>query len=696
MLDTKSHKFQINGQECEFTYGLLSPRSHVSILAAMGNTRVLVTVNITPASPDASYFPLSIEYLEKMSASGKISGSRFRKRDGFPSDDAVLRGRMIDRSLRPRFPSDYRDEVQIIIKVISYDELSDPMVLGANAASMALLISKAPYNDPTAILRVGLNENDQPVLLSTPVSKADMMDKLPMNLIIAGDENGICNLDASVWEKNEEIVFGAMEFAHAQFGSWLNAQRDFASQFEKEDYEYLSFSPSEEAYAKIKEAYFDEIKQALISEDRDELDKALISKIKEELAEEFESSDIEYGFTKVAKKEMQRMVREDKTRVDGRGLDEVRELDSRVGILPQTHGSGLFTRGMTQVMTVATLGTMRDAQTVDDMTGESEVGYMHYYDDGPWSYGSTGRVNFMPKRRAIGHGNLGEKALYPVLPSQDDFPYTILLVSDILSEKGSSSMASSCGSSLALMDAGVPIKAPVAGIAVGIVVNENDLNDFDLMVDMVDVEDFYGYMDFKVTGTAEGVTAIQMDTKTKGLPLEVFKQGFVKSKVARLHILENMKGAIDAPRKEISPNAPRVHTMMIPVDKIGELIGPGGKNIKAMIERTSADFNIEDDGSVQIYAADNVVLGNAIKEIELITKEPEIGEVFDVKVVKVVDFGAFVEFMGGKQGLIHVSEISDEFVKDVNAVVKVGDTFKAKMIKVTPEGKLNLSRKGIN
>lgn len=691
MFDEKRYEFTIGEAKGFFSSGLLARRSESAVLAGLGDTVVLATVNTRPAKSDQPFFPLMVDYMEKMYAGGKISGSRYVKRDRFPSDDAVLRSRMIDRSFRPVFPSDYRDEVQIIVKVLSFDPEFDPVILGINAVSAALQISSAPLETAVSGVRVGL-VGDQPFPFYKHVEDENLGDS-KMNLVIAGDGEKLTNIDANSFEIAEETVIDAMEFGLEMMKPWLEAQTKFVAMFgEIEKAEYEKFAPAEDLITLVNDKFGDAIKADLSSDSFFEDMMVTVDAIKAE-TDEYSKDSIKEAYEKVAKKVMRKLVLEEGKRADGREFTQLRELDSKVGILPTPHGTGLFTRGMTQVLTTATLGTLRDAQQVDEMTGEGTRRYMHFYIEEPFSLGETGKVSYIPGRRAVGHGGLAEKALYPVLPTVDDFPYTMVLFSEIMSEMGSSSMGSISGSTLALMDAGVPITKPVAGIAVGIIYEE-DLSKYQLITDMVAVEDFYGGMDFKVGGTKDGVTAIQYDTKTKGLPVSVFKEAIMQAKDGRMEVLAVMAKAIETPREQLAKSAPKVEKVKIPESKIGELIGPGGKNIREIQETTGADFDIQEDGTVYIYATDQDMMDKAKGEVEGFAFVPEVGSVMEGTVTGLKDFGAFVEIARGTEGLVHVSEITNDFVKNVEDHVKVGDKVTVKIIGVE-NGKIKLSMKRV-
>lgn len=692
LLNEKRHEFEINGKKAFFSTGLLARKSESAVLAGMGETVVLVTVNTGNARDDAEYFPLSIEYMEKMYAAGKISGSRFVKRDRFPSDDAVLRARMIDRSFRPRFPSDYRNEVQILVKVLSFDEENDPVLLGINAASAGLMLSSAPFNGPVSGVRVGLVA-DQLFQMDRHADKDELGDSV-LNMVVAGDGEKIVNIDANAFEVPEDKMIESLEYGLEIMNPWLQAQKDFVELVgEVETAEYTSFAVNKELLDKITAQFAETIRADVAAAEYKKEMAQTLETLYNEFSSDYSKREIREAYEKASKVQAKKMALEEDTRIDGRAFDEVRELDAQVGLLPKVHGTGLFTRGMTQVLTTATLGSARNQQIVDDMTGEDERRYLHFYVESPATHGEAGRVRYIPGRREVGHGALAEKALYPVLPSIEDFPYTMITMSEIMSEFGSSSMASISGSSLALMDAGVPITKPVAGIAIGIIYEE-DLSDYKLLTDMIAVEDFFGGMDFKVAGTRDGVTAIQMDTKTQGLPVSVFKEGIALARKARETVLETMAKAIENPRGELAKGAPKFDKVKIPQDKVGELIGPGGKNIKAIIEKTGADFDIQDDGTVLIYADSTQQMEEAKHEVEEYEGfTPEIGKIYEGTVDGIKDFGAFVDLGKGVSGLVHVSELADDFVKNVEDFVKLGDTVKVKVLDVDRQGKIKLSLK---
>jgi len=685
------HEFEVEGRKCTFETGKLALKSQSSILARMGDTVITVNVNSKPSTGEFDYFPLSVEYIEKFYASGKISGSRFVKRERFPSDDAVLKARMIDRAIRPRFPHGYRDEVSIIVTVMSFDGDNDPLILAINATSAALMNSFAPFEGPVAGVRVGL-EGDKFTNVFKTLDLTSEDEK--MNYVVAGDGKVFTMIDAGCYEVEEEKVIEAMEVSLGYMNPWLEAQNKFLGMVEPKDKTYTVYETAPELVDAVKEF----LGEAKIRENLEAGDSKKHNATKEELYVKFEGKyskvAMNEAYDLLQKKTLRKIVLGENIRVDGRKIDEIREVATEVDLLPRVHGSALFTRGVTQTLTIATLGSLRDVRLVDDMEGEREQRYMHFYNDLPFAYGDADRVKLMPSRRAIGHGMLAEKGLWPVIPSESDFPYTILVMSEIQGENGSSSMASACGSTMALMAAGVPIKKMVGGIACGLVTDEN--GDFKVLTDMQGVEDFYGDMDFKVTGTDTGVTAVQMDTKTKGLSMDIVKQTFAQSKEARLVILSKMKEAIAEPRSDMSQYAPRVVQIKVPTDKIGEIIGPGGKNIRELSERTGAEIEIEEDGTVNIYSSSKESIDQAAKMIGGYNFVPVVGDIYEGKVASIMPYGGFVDIAPGVAGLLHVSEIADEFIKDVRKFINEGDIIKVKIVGIDNQGKIKLSMKALN
>jgi polyribonucleotide nucleotidyltransferase len=684
------HEFEIEGKKCTFETGKLALRSESAILARMGDTVITVNVNTATPKQESDFFPLSVEYIEKFYASGKINGSRFVKRERFPSDDAILKARMIDRAVRPRFPKDYRNDLNLIVTVMSYDGTCDPVLLAINAASVALMYSSAPFSGPIAGVRMGTVDGKatnvlKSMDLTTPEEK--------MNYVVAGDGETFTMIDAGCYESTNEEILSAMKESLNQMQPWIAAQNDFLKKLEMKDKAYTSYATPEEVIEEVKNFLTEE----KIKETLQKANEKLHESTKEEMFKEFEGkyskSVLAEAYDYLQKKAARKIVLEENKRVDDRAMDEIRELYTEVDLLPRVHGSALFTRGVTQTLTIATLGSLRDVRLVDDMEGEREQRYMHFYNDLPFAYGICDRIKFSPSRRAIGHGMLAEKAIVPVLPTETEFPYTMLVMSEIQGENGSSSMASVSGSSMSLMAAGVPLRKPVAGIACGLVTAED--GSFKVLTDMQGVEDFYGDMDFKIAGTADGVTAVQMDTKTQGLSMEIVEQTFKQSTEARMKILEAMSKTIAEPRKTMSEFAPRVAQVKVAVDKIGEIIGPGGKNIRELSETTGAEIEIEEDGTVNIYSASQESIDKAVKAIGRYDFKPEIGAIYEGKAASIMPYGAFVDLVPGVSGLVHVSELSDDFVKDVHDFINEGDIVKVKVVGIDNMGKIKLSMKGL-
>jgi len=704
---------EIAGKKLVFKSGELAQQADGAVVCQMGETTVLATCVVGKESAEMDYMPLMVDYEERFYASGKISGSRFIKREGRPSEEAVLTARLVDRPVRPLFPKYFRHETQIIITVLSYDRESDPDILAINAASAALMQSPAPISQPVGAVRVALIEGE----LKINPAKSEMAGS-KLDLVVVGTRERILMLEATALEVPEEKVAEAIEFAKPYIVQMIEAQ----SPFIRED----RLSPEDhtlEIQKTIVEAIGGRIKTTLAKSESEEKETE-IEAIKNEVLVTYEGkwkqSDLEEVFNKFLEKEMRATILSDGIRPDGRKLDELREILAKVDLLPRTHGSGLFTRGQTQSLTVATLASPGMEQFIDTMETETTKRYMHFYNFPPYSTGEVKRLG-STNRREIGHGALAEKALRPVLPVRDDFPYTVRLVSEILSSNGSSSMAATCGSTLALMDAGVPIKKPVAGIAMGMVsrvkpaeasavdgVKTDEKYEFAVLTDLQGLEDFGGDMDFKIAGTADGITAIQLDVKIDGLSKEMIDRTFEMAKTGRLKILDIMKETIPAPRAELSPFAPRIITVKIDPTKIGELIGPGGKNVQGIIAAAGGKevvaIDIEDDGTVMISSPDADAAKLAEELVKGQTVMPEVGQIYDGEVKAIQkdrntgkEIGAIVEFLPNKDGMVHISEISNERIPDVSSKIKVGEKVKVKVVSVDPErGRVALSIKKAN
>jgi polyribonucleotide nucleotidyltransferase len=670
-------------------------RSSASVLAKYGDTVVLGTAMVSNKTVQGmDYFPLSIDYEEKFYAAGKMSGSRFIKREGRPSDDAILIGRLIDRPIRPLWPKGYRHEVQGIATVLSMDPDFRPDMIAMIATSAALMLTGAPFDGPVAGLRVGYGEDGK---LAAFLS-AEQLEAGGLDLVVAGNAAGIMMVEAGANEVSEDQVVEALEFAQTAMQPAIALQNQLVEKIGVTKQEYTLDLPDESIQAKVAEYLEGKIGENLRRPypERNELVSVLreetMAHFAEELGDDFAAVASEYdeAFTLALHKDVRKGIVESQTRPDGRKLDEIRPLSSEVGFLPRAHGSSLFTRGVTQGMNIVTLAPLSYSQLVDTMERNTERRYMHHYNAPGWTVGEVRRLG-SPGRREIGHGYLAERALSAVLPSEAEFPYAIRSVTEIMSQNGSTSMAATCSSCLALMDAGVPLKAPVSGIAMGLMVDGDDSY---VLSDIADAEDFAGDMDFKVAGTSNGITALQMDMKVHGLPVATLKKALEQGKDGRAHILQHMLTTIAEPRAEMSPYAPRVESIQINPDKIREIIGKGGETIQKITAETGTEIDIKDDGTVMIASPDKAKIDAAIQWIESITAEPEVGKIYrDVPVVSVLDFGAFVQIMPGKDGLVHVSEISEERTEKPSDKLKEGDKVTVKLVAIDDRGRLQLSMK---
>ena len=677
------------GRTLSLETGKLAGQADAAILAQYGETVVLVTVVGAPAVEDLGYFPLSVDYEERMYATGKISGSRFIKREGRPSEEAVLTGRVIDRSIRPLFPKDYFNQVQIIITVLSYDQENDPDVPTMLATSAALSISKITWEGKVAFVRVGLKDGE---FILNP-TKEDY-ETSELDLAVSFNKDKVVMIEMGAKEVPEEVIIKAIKFAKDNSKDAFNLLDDLIKESDVEKEEYEIKEVDEDTKNKIISYIKSNYKDKLFNPDKASRETG-VTEFKEELYSEFEGklskTEMSDFFDSTVKKMVREAIVNDSKRPDGRALDEVREIEIETNLLPRTHGSAVFRRGDTQVITTTTLASTSMGQIIDSMEGESTKRFMHHYNFAPFSVGEVRRAG-STNRREIGHGALAEKAILPIIPSDDKFPYTVRLVTEVLASSGSTSMAATCGSTLALMDAGVPISSPVSGIAMGLV-QEGDK--YKILTDIQALEDYYGDMDFKIAGTEKGVTAIQMDVKIEGLTEEMIGEIFSQSKAGRKHILDKMVKAIPEPRSELSKHAPRVTVIKIPPKKIGEVIGSGGKTINRIIDETGVAIDIEDDGKVMISGSDTKGVKEAISQIEGLTKEVEPGEIYSGTVKKIMAFGAFVEILPGKDGLVHISQLADHRVEDINKEVAVGDKFKVKVMEVDSQGRINLTRKNI-
>ena len=671
-------------------------RTTASVLVTYGDTVVLGTAMVGSRPVVLDYFPQSIDYEEKMYAAGKISGSRFIKREGRPSDEAILIGRLIDRPIRPLFPKGYRQEVQVVSSVLSMDPNFRPDMVAMIAASSALMLTGTPFDGPVAGLRVGrVNGKFQAFL------DADERAKSDLDLVVAGIESGITMVEAGANEVSEDDLVAAMEWAFMALQPAIKLQRELAEKIAPVAQEYELVLPNEEIQKAVDEwvkgKLGDKLRKAyperneMVNELRWAFHEAMTDKLG---AEEYPALKDEYdeAFTMALHKDVRRGIVEDGVRPDGRKLDEIRELSSEVGFLPRTHGSSLFTRGVTQGMNIVTLAPLSFAQIVDTMeVTDGERRYMHHYNAPGYTVGEVRRLG-SPGRREIGHGYLAERALIPVLPTEEEFPYAIRSVTEIMSQNGSTSMAATCSSCLALMDAGVPLKAPVSGIAMGLMV---DGDKHYVLSDIADAEDFAGDMDFKVTGTANGITAVQMDMKVHGLPVEVLADAIKKAAPGRAHILEHMLSTIAEPRAKLSPYAPRIEKIKINPEKIGAVIGKGGETINKITSETGAMIDIKDDGLITVASNDTASIERALEWIRGLTEEPEVGKLYTGKVVTIKDFGAFVNILPGTDGMLHISQLSDQRVENVTDVLKEGQMVTVKLSGIDEKGRLSLTMKGV-
>jgi polyribonucleotide nucleotidyltransferase len=634
------------------------------------------------------FFPLSVEYREKTYAIGKIPGGFF-KREGRPQEKEVLSARLVDRPIRPLFPQEFMYEVQVAILVLSSDKENDADVLGTIGASTALSISNIPFNGPIASVRVGRIDGE--MIVNPTFSQLEMSD---MNVILAASKEAIAMVEGEAFEISEDDMLASFEFGHEAIKNIIAVQEEIVKEIGVEKRPLIPVEIDTGLMERVQTITREKLPDVLkhkVKQVRREAKDGLLQSIQESLQEEFPEQErmVSEIFHETEKEIVRKMILDDKKRIDGRPYDEVREVTNEVAVLPRTHGSALFTRGETQSLTVTTLGTKVDEQKIEGLEGESWKSYMLHYNFPPFS---VGEVRFFrgPSRREIGHGNLAERALKPVIPGEEMFPYTIRIVSDILESNGSSSMATVCAGSLSLMDAGVPVKSAVAGIAMGLVKEEAK---YAILTDILGDEDHLGDMDFKVTGTRQGITAFQMDIKITGISAEIMKEALEKARTARLRILDIMDATISKPRETLSPYAPRILSIRIDIEDIGLVIGPGGKMIREIIEKSGAEVNIEDDGTVQIASPDEGACQIAKQLIEAIVQKPEIGQVYKGKVKKITNFGAFVEILPGKEGLLHISEIAPERVNRVEDHLKLGQEVEVKLLKITPDGKLDLSRK---
>ena len=684
--------FQYGDQEFRLETGQIARQASGAVLASMGETVVLVTVVAARESSGRDFFPLTVDYEERTYAAGRIPGGFF-KREGRPSEKAILTCRLIDRPIRPLFPDGFDNEVQVIATVMSVDPEIDPDVVSMVGASAALSISGVPFNGPVGAARVGFVDGEYVLNPS-----ASQLENSALDLVVAGTKSAVLMVESEAQELTEEQMLGAVVFGHDASQAAISAIESLTEKVGVERWQWEAEAQDKTLQEKVAALVAADVESAYQIADKTARQDAMAS-VREKATSELVSEDseadlgdrIKGAIKSIEKATVRGRILSNEPRIDGRDVETVRPISVETSVLPRTHGSALFTRGETQAIVTCTLGTERDAQIIDALEGERRDPFMLHYNFPPFCVGETGRVG-SPKRREIGHGRLAKRAILGVLPSPEDFPYVIRAVSEITESNGSSSMATVCGTSLALMDAGVTLKAPVAGVAMGLI---KDGDRFAVLTDILGDEDHLGDMDFKVAGTAEGVTALQMDIKIDGITREIMEQALAQAKRGRLHILAEMGKAISAPREEMSRYAPRITTMSIPTDKIRDVIGKGGVTIRAISEATGAAIDIEDDGTIKIATSDLSAAEDARRRIEQITADVEAGTIYEGKVVRLMDFGAFVNILPGKDGLVHISQISEERVANVSDKLSEGDVVKVKVLEVDKQGRIRLSMKAV-
>ena len=695
-----SASLEINSKTLTLEVGQLAQQATSSVLARLGDTMVLVTVVMGSARTDIDYFPLTVEYVERLYAGGRIKGSRWVKREGRPSDDSILIARLIDRSMRPLFPKEFKKEVQIIVTVLSVDGENSPDVLAINATSAALSMSPIPWLGPVGGVRIGYVKDKESgptagsgFIVNPGIAESDLSE---LDLIVSSIKGKTLMLEAGAFQVSEDIAMDAIKKAQTENEKIIGFIEDFAKKLGETKETVKPNTQYQELVALLEKSYKTEIISLIknrVSKESTGDSTNFIDKI----IEHEKTKDPDFNIDKkviataveyIMFKSIRNTTLTKGIRPDGRKAPDIRPISAQVSVLPRTHGSAIFNRGDTQALTVVTLGSPRLEQLIESAEGEESKRYIHHYSMPPYSVGETGRIG-VPSRREIGHGALAERALMAVIPTQTEFPYTIRVVSEILSSNGSTSMASTCGSTLALMDAGVPIKKPVAGIAMGMVSYDDK---YVILTDILGLEDFSGDMDFKVAGTDSGITAIQLDVKILGLTLDQIKEVFEKAKKARLFILDKMVAIVGTGRKGVSEYAPKIEQVQVPVDKIGEVIGPGGRVIKNIIAQTGATVDVEDSGIVTISGTDNSAVAKAMEWVKGITREVKVGEIFEeAEVKRILPFGAFIEFLPGKEGMVHVSKMAEGFVRNPSDVVQIGQKVKVKVIEIDDQGRTNLS-----
>ena len=687
---SNTFELEVAGRTLSIEIGAMAPQADGAAVVRYGDTVVLVTAVMGSVREGIDFFPLTIEYEERMYAIGRIPGSFFR-REGRPTTEATLAARLTDRPLRPRFPKGMRNEVQVISTILSVDQVNQPDIMTIIGASAALSVSRIPFNGPVAATRVGYVDG-QHVINPT----WEELARGTLDLTVAGSRDAVIMIEAGAKEVSEEVLLEALRLGQENNVRIVEMQEKMVASMDVKKADVETYPPIDEALQAAVDDFAKERIAALVDRGEGRGERAAAIKeaehaTVEQLKGDYDAKAVAKAFDGTLKKTVREKILYEDKRPDGRKLTEVRPLSTQVGVLPRTHGSALFQRGETQILTVATLGSLTLEQRLDNLGPEDTKRYMHHYNFPPYSTGETRRMG--TGRREIGHGALAERALLPVIPDESEFPYAIRVVSEALASNGSTSMGSVCGSTLSLMDAGVPIKSPVSGVAMGLVTDDDGV--FKVLTDIQGVEDFFGDMDFKVAGTRDGVTALQMDIKTSGIAHEVFAQAFAQAKEGRLFILDHMLSVLAEPRSELNAYAPRMTRIQIPVDKIGAVIGPGGKTIRAIIEATGATIDVDNDGSVTIGATDGEAAAEAIRQVEALTKEIEVGQRYTGKVTRIMGFGAFVELVPGKDGLVHISELDTTRVESVEAVVKIGDELEVMVTEIDRMGRVNVSRRAI-
>ncbi len=690
MSEKHVYSFELAGRPLTFEMGELAKQANASVLVRYGDTVVLTAAVASKEPKDIDFFPLTIGYEERLYAVGKVPGG-FIKREGRPSEHAILAGRLIDRPIRPLFPDGFRNDVQVINYVMSVDHDNSPEIAAMIGSSLALSISDIPFEGPIAGVVVG-RINGEFVLNPT----VEQLEQSDIDLTVAGTKDAVNMVEAGAKEVPEEVMLEAIMFGHDAIKEIIRFQEQIVAEIGKEKMELNLYEIDPTINTRVREmAEADMLKAIQVVEKHarqeaiDAVNARVIDVFEQEEVTEKELKQVKEVLNKIVKEEVRRLITDEKVRPDGRQIDEIRPLSSRVDLLPRTHGSALFTRGQTQALSICTLGALNEHQMLDGLEVEETKRFMHHYNFPPFSVGETGRYG-APGRREVGHGALGERALKQVMPSAKDFPYTVRLVSEVLESNGSTSQASICASTMALMAAGVPIKAPVAGIAMGLVKKGDN---YTVLTDIQGMEDHLGDMDFKVAGTAQGVTALQMDIKIEGLSREILEEALQQAKVGRMQILNHMLSTISSTREDLSAYAPKIKVMTIKVEKIRDVIGPGGKQINEIIDKTGVKIDIEQDGTVYILHDNTENINQAMEMIEDIVREVEVGKIYLGKVVRIEKFGAFVEIFPGQDGLVHISQLAEERVAKTEDVVNIGDQIYVKVTEVDDRGRVNLSRK---